>query len=115
MKRRSVRRVRARAVAGHSVAEPGEPLVHLFQGTPAARGFMSPPGVRRLAAFFHHICLSREATSIAPDSVAVSSIFTSTFEPWNVCSSKHLTSFSLRNRLRPPYTCPSEVLGWLVI
>src|SRR5690349_23864091 len=64
---------------------------------------------------FHHICLRREATSMVPESAAVSSIFTSVLEPWKVCSSKHLMTFSVRKRLRPPYTWPSEVFGWLVI
>ncbi len=56
----------------------------------------------RRASSAHHICLRRDATSIVPDSADVSSIFTSVFDPWNVCSSKHLMTFSVRKRLRPP-------------
>ena len=57
----------------------------------------------------HHICLRRDATSMVPESAAVSWIFTSTLALWKVCSSKHLTTFSVRKRLRAPYTWPSEV------
>jgi len=39
---------------------------------------------------------------MVPESALASSIFTSVFEPWKVCSSKHLMTFSVRKRLRPP-------------
>src|SRR5688572_29924675 len=75
-----------------------------------------PPGhAARLSPVSHHICLRRDATSMVPEFAAASIRASEMLALWNVCSSKQRKSFSVRNRLRPPYTWPSEDFGCLVI